>query len=287
MTKQRTSTIEEYRKRMNIITEYIDNHLDQPVDLAKLAEISHFSPYHFHRITRAFLGEPIGSYILRIRLETAAKLIRYTQLPIAEIAFKVGYNAPTSLSKAFKQQYSISPIEYRTNKDYNIMKAEKKDSQLKLKGPKVMDLPTKQAIYINLSGEYGSLDFSGSWQRLWQFVKEHKLFSLGMEHIAIYHDDPKVTGGDKLRTDICLVVKKKAEPQGNIGVKEIRGGKFAMFLYQGTYDNLDAAYDMIYGKLLPENNLQLRDYHCFEKYLNNPDKTKPEKLKTEIYVPIE
>lgn len=167
------------------------------------------------------------------------------------------------------------------------MKAEKKDIPLKIKGPKVMNLPAKQAIYIKLTGEYGSLDFSGSWQRLWQFVKEHKLFSMGMEHIAIYHDDPKVTESEKLRTDICLVIKKDVKPQADIGVKEIKAGKFAMFLYQGAYSNLDSVYDTIYARLLPENNLQLRDYHCFEKYLNHPDKTVPEKLKTEIYIPVE
>lgn len=285
--QQRISTIEEYQKQINIIVEYINNHLDQAVDLTKLAEISHFSPYHFHRITRAFMGEPIGTYIVRVRLETAARLIRYTDMSVAEIAYRVGYDVPASLSKAFKQQYGISPSEYRTNKDFTIMKAEKKDMQLKIKAPKIVEIEAKQAIYIKLTGKYGSLDFSGSWQRLWQFVKEHKLFTAGMEHIAIYHDDPKVTESDKLRTDICLVVKKDVKPQGDIGVKEIKAGKFAMFHYQGAYSNLDAVYDMIYGKLLLENGLRLRDYPCFEKYLNHPDRTEPEKLKTEIYIPVE
>lgn len=285
--QQRISTIEEYQKQINIIVEYINNHLDQAVVLTKLAEISHFSPYHFHRITRAFMGEPIGTYIVRVRLETAARLIRYTDMSVAEIAYRVGYDVPASLSKAFKQQYGISPSEYRTNKDFTIMKAEKKDMQLKIKAPKIVEIEAKQAIYIKLTGKYGSLDFSGSWQRLWQFVKEHKLFTAGMEHIAIYHDDPKVTESDKLRTDICLVVKKDVKPQGDIGVKEIKAGKFAMFHYQGAYSNLDAVYDMIYGKLLPENGLRLRDYPCFEKYLNHPDRTEPEKLKTEIYIPVE
>lgn len=284
---QRISTIEEYQRQINIIKDYINNNLDNPIDLSELAGISHFSPFHFHRITRALLGEPIGSYILRIRLETAAKLLRYTDMPVSEIAYRVGYDVPTSLSKAFRQQYGISPIDYRTNKEYMIMKMEKKVLPLSIKGPKVMDIPSKKALYISLTGHYGSLDFGGSWERLWQFVKENKLFSAGMEHIAIYHDDPKITESRKLRTDICLTVKKEVKPQGELGVKEIKGGKFAMFLYKGSYDNLDEVYNTIYSKLLPDCDLKLRDYHCFEKYLNHPDKTKPEKLKTEIYVPVE
>ena len=60
-----------------------------------------------------------------------------------------------------------------------------------------------------------------------------------------------------------------------------------MFQYQGSYSKWDAGYVTIYARLLPENNLKLRDYHCFEKYLNHPDRTEPEKLKTEIYIPVE
>ena len=108
-----------------------------------------------------------------------------------------------------------------------------------------------------------------------------------IEHVAIYHDDPKVTEESKLRTDICLALPKKAAPKGEIGVKTIEGGKYAMFLYTGSYEHLGAVYDTIYGKWLSESGQRLRNYHCFEKYINNPDKTPPEKLKTEIYVPIE
>lgn len=284
---QKISTKEEYHKQINIIIEYINNHLDEQIDLLKLSEISNFSPFHFHRMTRAFLGEPIGAYIVRMKLETAAKLLRYTDLAISDIAYKVGYDTPSSLSKAFKQQYNISPIDYRNNKDYAIMKLINKEIELNIKKVKRMDLPTRKAIYIKLFGEYKNLDFSGTWQRLWQFIKENKLYSSGIEHLAIYYDDPKVTEKERLRTDICLVISKEAKPKGEIGVKELKGGKFAVFHYQGSYKHLDAVYDTIYSKLLPENNLILRNDQGFEKYLNHPNKTDESKLKTEIYIPIE
>lgn len=284
---QRISTLDEYQKQMYFIIEYINNHLDSTIDLTKLAALSHFSPFHFHRITRAFLGEPIGAYILRIRLETAAKLIRYSDLPINIIAERIGYDAASSLSKAFKQFYGISPTEYRTNKNHSIMKTSQTEVTLNIKKAKILELPVRKVIYIKLIGEYKQLDFAGSWQSLWQFVKENKLYSAGIEHLAIYHDDPHVTEAAKLRTDICLVVQKEATPQGKVGVKELNAGKFALFLYQGSYEHLDRVYNEIYSKLLPESGLKLRDEHCFEKYINNPNQTAPEKLKTEIYIPIE
>jgi AraC family transcriptional regulator len=285
--EQRLSTKEEYGKRINIVIEYINNHLDEDIDLEKLAEIACFSKWHFQRMMKAWLGEPVGAYIVRVRVETAAKLLRHTDIPVNEIACRIGYDASSSLSKVFKLFYHISPVEYRNNKNFTIMKPVQLNENLNLKAPKMLTLEPKQAIYLKLTGDYSSLDFCGAWGKLWQHVKENKLFSAGIEHICIYHDDPKVTEESKLRTDVCLVLPKKAEPKGEIGVKTIEGGKYAMFLYQGSYAHLGAVYDAIYGKWLPESGVQLRDYHCFEKYINNPDNTPPEKLKTEIYVPIE
>ena len=285
--EQRLSTKEDYLKRVNIVIEYINKHLDEDIDLEKLADISNFSKWHFQRMMRACLGEPIGIYIIRTRVETAAKLLRYSEMSVSEIAWQVGYNTPSSLSKVFRMFYRISPSEYRNNKNYTIMKPIRLNENLNLKAPKIMNLAPKQAIYLKLTGNYQTLDFGEAWGRLWQFVKENKLFSAGIEHLAIYHDDPKVTEESKLRTDICLVLPKKAEPKGEIGVKTIEGGKYALFLYTGSYEHLGAVYDTIYGKWLPESGQRLRNYHCFEKYINHPDKTPPEKLKTEIYVPVE
>lgn len=284
---QKSSTREEYQKRINKIIEYISNHLDQDIELNTLAEISGFSPFHLHRIIKAFLGEPVGSFIVRMRIETAARLLRYTEVPIQEIAYRVGYDVPSSLSKIFRQFYDISPNEYRNNKNYHIMKPLQVSPEVKLKAPKILNLERKTALYIRLFGAYNSLDFENTWTRLWAYVKEQKLFTAGMEHICIYHNDPQVTEAEKLRTDVCLVIHKPAEPKGEIGIKEIPGGKYAVFLYQGPYSNLGAVYDYIFSKWLPESEQKLRTTSCFEKYMNNPGKTVPEKLKTEIYIPVE
>lgn len=277
---------ETYAYRINIVLEHINKHLGDEIDLARLAEISHFSPYHFHRIFKGIVGEPVGAFIVRMRVESAARLIRYSSLSIEEIAYKVGYQAPSSLTKVFKQFYDISPNQFRNNQNFVIMKPIQINELLHIEGPKQVELPAKQVIYIRLSGNYISLDFSGTWRKLWKYVQENNLFSPEIEHIAIYMDDPKVTEADKLRTDLCLVTPIPAQPKGDIGVKEIPGGKYAIFTYTGSYEDLGSVYDTIYGKWLPASGYEVADMPCFEKYVNNPANTKPEDLITEIYIPI-
>jgi AraC family transcriptional regulator len=272
-----------------------------------LAGISNFSLYHFHRIMRAVLGEPIGAFITRMRVETAARLLRYSDMPIQDIAYRVGYDVPSSLSKAFKLFYGITPNDYRNNKTYSIMKPITINPDLKLEQREV-DLKPMQVIYILLQGEYSGNDYCGAWAKLWNYVRELGLFTeqmtrlcsdtpksqilrkmcdeTGINHICIYHDDPKVTEGAKQRADVCLSINAKVEPKGDIGVKMVEGGKYVAFLYKGPYDNLGSVYDTIYGKLIFEMDHQLASRPGFEIYLNDPESTKPEDLMTEIYIPV-
>lgn len=160
-------------------------------------------------------------------------------------------------------------------------------STIDLKSPKIVELTPKSAIYIRLQGDYRTIDYCGAYSRLWAYVKENKLFSAGIEHLTMGHDDPKVTDTEKLITDVCLVVHKPVSPKGEIGIREVPEGKFAVFTYIGPYSNLFNVFDTIYGKWLPQSGYTLRMVQGFEKYLNNPENTIPEKLKTEIYIPIE
>lgn len=167
------------------------------------------------------------------------------------------------------------------------MKTTIPDPGLKLKAPKIVELEARTVIYIRLTGAYSELDFPGAFARLWGFIKGQKLFSAGIEHIGIYYDDPKITESNNLRSDVCLAIRKPVLPKDGIDVKEIPGGRYAVFLYQGPYVNLGIVYDKIYSEWLPTSGCELRNIPIFEKYCNDPERTEPEKLKTEIYIPIQ
>lgn len=280
------TTREEYQKCVNAVVDYINLHLGEEIDLKSLVKISHFSPFYFHRIMKAFLGEPVGTFIVRTRTETAARLLRYTDLPIADIAYRIGYSSSSSLSKVFKQFYGISPLEYRNNKNFVIMKPAIIHSELKLKR-EIKELPVRNMIYIRLFGDYKLNDYCGTWMRLQQFVQEEKLPMGEVMPYCIFHDDPKVTPIEKLRTDVCMVMPAAVTPKGNIGFKQLPAGRYAIFLYKGSYEHLQSVYDTIYGKYIPEMECTFRDEASAERYLNHPADTAPDELLTEIYIPIE
>jgi len=283
-------TLQDYHQRVNKVLHYINTHLDEKLDVDMLAQMSNFSPYHFHRIMRAFLNESLMSYIIRVRLDSAACLIQTTDLPVTDIAYKVGYDVPSSFNKAFKKRFFVSPTEYKESyketNDVYYLKFDKMKTKVELK-PKIKELKGQQVIYVSSVGPYSGQGTEDAWNKVCEFAEKKKLFGYKTAFIGISHDDPEVTEAEKLRYDACVVISKDIKPEGEVGVKIVAGGKYAMFLHKGPYSGFQEVYNYIYGAWLQESGSELREQPCFEKYLNSPDKTKPENLKTEIYIPIQ
>jgi transcriptional regulator GlxA family with amidase domain len=64
-----------YVERVNAVIDYIEAHLAEDLSLATLAEVAHFSPYHFHRVFSTMIGETLSRFISRLRVERAATLL--------------------------------------------------------------------------------------------------------------------------------------------------------------------------------------------------------------------
>jgi AraC family transcriptional regulator len=95
------------------VKRYIHDHIQEPLDRETLAAVAGFSIPHFHRVFTAQVGESAASYIRRLRLERAGRKLRMGAVDITEVALAAGYDSHTAFSKAFKQQFGVSPSEFR------------------------------------------------------------------------------------------------------------------------------------------------------------------------------
>ena len=102
-----------YNERINEVTQYIREHIDEPLNREVLAAVAGFSVPHFHRIFTAQIGENIASYVRRVRLERAGRKLRMGAVDITEVALAAGYDTHAAFSKAFKQHFGLSPSEFR------------------------------------------------------------------------------------------------------------------------------------------------------------------------------
>lgn len=104
----------EYIARINRVMDYVDEHLGEPLTLAELADVAAFSPFHFHRIFAALVGEPPGQYVRRLRLERAAQqLVAAPRKPITAVALDCGFSGSSSFARAFKDSFGMSASAWR------------------------------------------------------------------------------------------------------------------------------------------------------------------------------
>ena len=103
----------EYTRRIDRVIDYLRDHLDKPLKLEDLAKVACFSEYHFHRVFGAMTGETLNDFTNRLRLEKAARLLRYSEQSLTEIALDCGFSSSATFSRAFRSGYDTSPSQFR------------------------------------------------------------------------------------------------------------------------------------------------------------------------------
>jgi AraC-like DNA-binding protein len=88
--------------------------IEQPLDLGTLAAVAHFSPFHFHRLFSAWMGETLGDYLRRRKIEVAAmRLVAQPRVPVLHIALSVGFGSAEAFARAFRARFGFSPTSWR------------------------------------------------------------------------------------------------------------------------------------------------------------------------------
>lgn len=92
---------------------YIDEHLQEPLRLKDIADQVHMNPSYFSVLFKEKTGITYSDYVTRRRMQRAKELLVKTDLPIRDIAQKVGYVHVKYFNKTFKEFENCSPGEYR------------------------------------------------------------------------------------------------------------------------------------------------------------------------------
>lgn len=100
--------------RLNQLSLFIDARFAEPLTTSQLAESLSISKRQVERILRREYGMTLSELLSQRRLAAAQKLLDTTDLPVQEIALRVGFHSPSSFSHAFRKQLGLSPIQYRS-----------------------------------------------------------------------------------------------------------------------------------------------------------------------------
>jgi AraC family transcriptional regulator len=262
---------------MDAVVDHIDRHLDQKLDLATLAEVAHFSPFHFHRLFGALMSEPLGDYLRRRRLEVAATRLRAQQrVPVLDIALGVGFGSAEAFTRAFRARFSCSPTQWRKSKNSQMTGKPRQQEgspwredggsrlQEAAMNVKLIDRKPEPVAYLRHIGAYGP-SLGAFWMStVAPWMATNNL--MGRDRFGLALDDPEVTSPAQCRYDACVASPEGEVLSGDPGRRVIPGGRYACLPFYGSGAKIGAAWDALLRDWLPRSGLQLDSRPFFEHY---------------------
>lgn len=297
----KADTIKSHQERVLRILVEIESNLSGELSLDTLARQGNFSPYHFHRVFRALVGEPLKEYVRRLRLERAAHELAFGSKPIIQIALDAGYETHESFTRAFRAALGASPSEYRSERaspvvsspamkpgaapDYEPRSNRLLSPQTEPRQGRIERLPRLRVAFIRHVGPYDRVPLV--FGRLSDWVRERQEEHTDLMLIGLPHDNPYLTPPDKLRFDCCVMIGTAIKPEGDVGVREVGGDQYATTTHYGSFDRLAETYSWLGSQFIPSAGMKLRRSPAVEIYLNDPETTLPDQLLTDILLPVE
>jgi AraC family transcriptional regulator len=293
-----------YVARINRVVDHISAHIrtqgTEPLDLATLAGVAHFSPWHFHRVFQAMTGETLADCVRRLRLEAAAqRLLASPPQAALTVALDVGFASAEVFTRAFRAHFGMTPTAWRrggwrewsgrqrrhlSKIHQEVHKAHQATATLFRDDPddwpagqpttekgltmnvEIKTLPAMRLAYLRHTGPYGHPGIPQTWQRFMTWHAQNARATVGTRMYGISQDNPDVTPPGKCRYDCCVEVPPAFQPKGEVGVQAFDGGRYACVRFTGTSATIHDAWMKMFGEWLPGSGWQAGDAPSLELY---------------------
>ncbi len=294
----KTHANSEYAQRINRVIDYLRGNLGRPVKLKELARVACLSEFHFHRIFGAVSGETLNNFTNRLRLEKAARLLRYSDHRVTDIALDCGFSSSATFSRAFRSGYETSPSEFRKSgeikkskickelfpkDEYGLpMSAEEKRAAFPVR---LIEIPERQVGYIRVTNAFDLDRVLAAVKTIIEWAKSQDIFSQGTL-FGMTVDDPHVSPMHLYRYVDCLASSSPFKCRDGMSKLKMPAMRYAAIKVSGDLHKVATAWDYLYRDWLIKSAYEPEHAPALEVFLDKERATDWSHFELELCLPV-
>jgi len=296
--QQKTQASNAYTQRINRVIDYLRGNLDRQVKLEELARVACFSEFHFHLIFSAVSGETLNNFTNRLRLEKAARLLRYSDQSLTDIALACGFSSSATFSRAFRSGYDTSPRQFRKSgeikkskickelfsaQEYLLpMSAEEKRAAFPVR---LIDVPERHVAYIRVTDAFDMERVVAAFKTMIEWAKSQNIFSQGIL-LGMSADDPHVTPKQLYRYEVCLALSSPFKCKEGMSQLKMPAMRYAATRVSGDIRTVTTATDYLFRGWLINSDYEPEHAPGLEIFLDKENAMDWSHFELELCIPV-
>jgi AraC family transcriptional regulator len=290
------ATLRQNYVRIARTVRHILANLDDDHTVASLAAHAALSPFHFLRVFRALARETPDAFVRRIRLQRAAWQLVTGGETVLAIALAARFDSPDGFTRAFRRLYGATPAVFRQVRGdpwapFTSPIANYRPDNLFAPPPEktAMDfelrtLPAMLFAAVRIVGPYNAV--GPAFQRIIGWAMEAGAMTPETRVLGMSYDDPSKGRADQLRYDAAVTLARPVATPPDIRIAVLPASSWATAQHKGSYATMPQTFAGIFEALKARPDLVPVWLPCLEIYLNSPDDTPTEDLRTDVGVPV-
>ncbi len=282
----------EWLGRLNAAIAYLEEHLEDEIDLARIAQIACCSPFHFQRMFCYLAEAPLSEYIRRRKMTRAAADLQEGNARIIDIALKYGYDSPTAFNRAFQSVHGFAPSEAR--KPGAVLKAYLPISfKIAIKGEAEMNYRIEKRDAFRIIGvkEHYELNVEENFTQVPVFWAKTMQSGAFGQILGLLNQEPKGILGVSsciIGKDFDYYIAAPSDMAVPVGLEEytVPACTWAIFTCIGPMPTaIQALQKRIVGEWLPSSGYEYANAPDIEVYFEGNQQA--EDYQCEVWLPVE
>jgi len=100
-------------RRLQRVLEHVKENIEKDLSVGEMSEVVGMSQYYFSKLFKMSTGTTPHQYVMRQRVERAQELLRDGNIPLLEVATKVGFETQSHFTSVFRRLVGITPKKFR------------------------------------------------------------------------------------------------------------------------------------------------------------------------------